>query len=79
MFRSGADADDGPKHKGPKTVSLISPKRSQAVNIFLKSSRLTADQLVQLIWSLDERRMSPEFAELLLGSIPDAEEMEVTT
>lgn len=77
-FRSAtADAaDDGPKHKGPRTVSLLAPKRSQAVNIFLKSSRLTPAQLVELIWAADERRLSAEFAEKLIANAPDAEEAE---
>lgn len=74
-FRTGVEVDTGPKHKGPKTVSLISAKRTQSINIFLKSSRMTPDQLAALVWALDDKRISPEFAEILLSSIPEPEEM----
>ena len=62
--------------KKPKSVSIISPKRAQAVNIFLKSVRMTSNDIGALILSLDPVKFTAEFAELLAGSLPDSEELD---
>lgn len=36
------------KDKGPKIVSLVTPKRAQAINIFLKSSRMTTEEIIKV-------------------------------
>lgn len=76
-FRSAnQDTNDGPKPKGPKTVSLIAPKRSQAINIFLKSSRKTTDQIIAALYAMDGDVLTPEWTLLLQQSLPDSEEFD---
>ena len=60
---------------GPVLVSLIGPKRTQSVNIFLKSCRLTAEQIIVALERFDESICTTEFLEKLLENIPTAEEM----
>jgi hypothetical protein len=60
---------------GPVLVSLIGPKRTQSVNIFLKSCRLTAEQIIVALEKFDQSICTVEFLEKLLENIPTAEEM----
>jgi hypothetical protein len=60
---------------GPVLVSLIGPKRTQSVNIFLKSCRLTAEQIIVALERFDESICTTELLEKLLENIPTAEEM----
>jgi hypothetical protein len=75
-FRSASSSTSSSEHKkGPKHVSVLAPKRSQAINIFLKSSRMSTNDIGRLILVLDER-FTAEFAELLLASLPLEGELE---
>ena len=49
-FRSASQENEDavPKAKQPKQISLISSKRTQQINIFLKSSRMTNEQIIQV-------------------------------
>ena len=72
-------ASDGKKatkaaDKGPKTVSLLSSKRAQAVSIFLKSSRMTPQEITDAVLTMDSNRMTPEWTQLLVGVLPDESE-----
>ncbi len=60
---------------GPTLVSLIGPKRTQSVNIFLKSCRLTAEQIIVALERFDQSICTVEFLEKLLENIPTPEEM----
>ncbi len=60
---------------GPVLVSLIGPKRTQSVNIFLKSCRMSAEQIIVALERFDESVCTTEFLEKLLENIPTAEEM----
>ncbi len=63
------------KDKGPKIVSLITPKRAQAINIFLKSSRMTTEEIIKTILRMDWSRLTPEWTALLVGCLPEPEEL----
>ncbi len=72
---SGSSSSSASEKRRPKTVSVIGPKRSQAINIFLKSCRMNANDIGRLILSLDAR-FTAAFGELLLASLAEPEEME---
>ena len=79
MFRvpdeSSAKAVGAAAPTGPVLVSLIGPKRTQSVNIFLKSCRLTAEQIIVALEKFDQSICTVEFLEKLVENIPTAEEM----
>jgi hypothetical protein len=61
--------------KGPKMVSLITPKRAQAINIFLKSSRMTTSEIVATVLKVDWTRLTAEWTALLVSCLPEQEEL----
>ena len=74
-FSAAAPSDSGPKKK--KTVSILSAKRVQSVSIFLKSVRMSQNEIGALILSLDPAKFTSEFAGLLYSSLPDPDELDM--
>jgi diaphanous 1 len=83
MFRQPEDksADKGAGGGGPvepakpAAVTLIGPKRTQSVNIFLKSSRMDAAEMMVALNKYDQSICTLEFLERLLDNIPTQEEI----
>lgn len=59
----------------PTHVSLIGPKRTQSVNIFLKSYRMNGVDVIVALNKFDKNVCTLEFLERLLENIPTPEEI----
>ena len=64
-----------PEKTTPEVVSLIGPKRTQSVNIFLKSCRMTPEEIIEGLRTFDPTVCTTEFLEKLFQNLPTSEEL----
>eukprot|EP01111_Echinosteliopsis_oligospora_P017871 TRINITY_DN7913_c0_g1_i1.p1 TRINITY_DN7913_c0_g1~~TRINITY_DN7913_c0_g1_i1.p1 ORF type:complete len:1046 (-),score=339.10 TRINITY_DN7913_c0_g1_i1:117-3254(-) len=73
----GAAAEDSKAPAKPTVVSLLDPKRTQAISIFLSRVKLSNRDIKEAILNMDSSRVAIEDLKNLLKNVPTAEEIEM--
>lgn len=63
------------KKKKNRAVSLLDPKKSQLINVFLASSRLSVEDVKRMLLMLNPAEVTADMCESLMSTLPSNEEI----
>ena len=79
MFAASIKTMVEKKESKPVAISLLDPKRSKSVSIFMKSFKRTAEEVRDAIIKVDSQVLDGEALSKLLENIPTSEELTTLT